>query len=100
MTVTWKPPSIPGAAQFADWEGATFALVREMTDGCWRAGVFPDGHSHHSMDALAGSERQAKAWVERWAKANHHRIAAAPGRQIMPHEGLKPRKPKGSDDRS
>jgi hypothetical protein len=100
MTVIWKPPSIPGAAQFAQWNGATFGLVREMADGRWRASVFPDGQSHHDKGALAATESQAKKWVERWAQVNHTLIGPASRRQIMPHEGVKPRKPKGSDERS
>lgn len=89
MPVTWKPPSIPGAAQFAEWEGATFALVREMADGRWRAGVFPDGKSWHSVDAIVGNEALAKKFVERWAEVNHQRIAPAKGRHRMPHESGK-----------
>ncbi|APG04970.1 hypothetical protein BJI69_14420 [Luteibacter rhizovicinus DSM 16549] len=100
MTVIWKPPSIPGAAQFAQWDGATFGLVREMPDGRWRASVFPDGQSHHDKGALAANEALGKRWVERWAAVNHRLIKPAPGRQVMPHEGVKPRKPKGSDERS
>jgi len=33
MSIAWKSPSIPGAATFAEWNGATFALVRNMPDG-------------------------------------------------------------------
>jgi hypothetical protein len=100
MSIVWKPPSILGASWFAEWNGRTFAFVRKMPDGLWRVGVFPDGESHHSRDGMAGSLDQAKRWVERWAKHHHALIKPAPGRQIMPHEVLKPRKPKGSDERS
>jgi hypothetical protein len=100
MPVIWKPPSIPGAAQFAEWEGAIFGLVREIADGLWRVGVLPDGKSWHSIDARVASEALAKKFIERWARYNHARIAPQKGRQVMPHEGLKPRKPKDAEDRS
>ena len=100
MATVWKPPNIPGAATFAEWNGATFALVRSMPDGQWRAAVYPDGESHHSVGAMVPTEAMARKFVERWAEFNHQRIAPAKGRQIMPHEGLPPRKPKGSDERS
>ncbi|WP_213947969.1 hypothetical protein [Luteibacter sp. dw_328] len=100
MSPNWKPPSTPGAATFAEWNGATFALVKNMPDGKWRVGVFPDGQSHHSVGAMVATEAIARKFVECWAEVNHRRIAPAKGRQIMPPEGLKPRKPKGIEDRS
>lgn len=87
MPVYWKPPTVQGAAHFAEWDGATFALVRKIADGVWRAGVFPNGKSWHSVDAYVATEALAKKFVERWAEVNHHRIAPAKARQRMPHEG-------------
>ncbi len=87
MPVIWKSPSIPGAATFAEWNGATFALIRKMADGRWRIGVFPDGESMHAVDAMVATEALARKFVERWAEVNHQRIAPAKGRHRMPHEG-------------
>lgn len=90
MPVTWKPPSVPGAAQFALWDGATFAYVTRTAfpDGRWRICIFPDGVDDGTgMEATAGNEAKAKLFVERWAAHNHVRIAPAKGRHRMPHEG-------------
>lgn len=103
MSVTWKPPSIPGAAQFAYWDGALFGYVTSTSwpVNPWRIAIFPHGvDDEHGFGARVATEALAKKFVEQWAQANHRRIAAPKGRQIMPHEGLKPRKPKGSDERS
>ena len=101
MTLSWTPPSCPGAAAFAQWDGFTFALVRAMPGGKWRAAVFPDGQSEHSRDGLAGSEAKARLYVERWARHHWPTIRIAAPRTPMPHEGrLQPRKPKGIEDRS
>jgi hypothetical protein len=93
-------PSCPGAPSFAEWDGATFALVRRMPGDCWRAGLFPDGRSERSMDVLAGSEARARWFVERWTAHHWRAIRTQSPRAVMPHEGLPPRKPKGSDERS
>jgi hypothetical protein len=103
MPVYWKPPSVEGAAQFAYWDGAVFGFVTQTAhrDGRWRISIFPHGQNDEaSVGAYVRSEAQAKKFVERWAQHNHARIAAPADRQVMPHEGLKPRKPKGSDERS
>lgn len=107
MTVIWKPPSIPGAAQFAYWGESLFGFVTQTAfrDGRWRVRIFPHGKDdERSFGAYVRTEAQGKKYVERWAQVNHARIAPAKGRQVMPHEGAgsatKPRKPKGSDDRS
>jgi len=70
MTLTWIPPSTPGAPAFAAWNGSIFALVRPMGDGRWRVGGFPDGRSEHSHDAYVGGEARARSFVERWVQ--HH----------------------------
>lgn len=103
MTVTWTIPSDPGMASFAHWDGALFGYVTEtaFADRRWRVAIFPHGtNDKKSFGAYVRTEAQAKKYVERWAKINHARIAPPKGRQVMPHEGLKPRKPKGSDERS
>ena len=80
MPVIWKPPISEGASSFGEWEGSFFALVREIGDGRWRAAVFPDGDTAHSMDIYVATEAQAKKFVERWAEHNHQRIAPPKGR--------------------
>lgn len=103
MPVIWKPPNIPGAPHFAYWEGAVFGYVTQTAhrDGRWLMKVFPSGKDDGTGPrAYVRTEAQAKKFVERWAEVNHRRIEPAKGRQVMPHEGLKPRKPKGSDERS
>lgn len=102
-TVTWKPPSIPGAAQFALWDGALFGYVTQTAyrDDRWRISIFPSGvDDGKGVGCYVRNGAQAKKFVERWAQHNHASIAPPKGRQIMPHEGIRPRMPKGSDERS
>lgn len=87
MPVIWKPPISEVSSSFGEWDGAFFALVREISPGRWRAAVFPDGNTAHSMDAYVATEAMAKKFVERWAEVNHQRIAPPRGRHRMPHEG-------------
>ena len=48
--------------------GQTLAMVRARADDAgWRVSVFPDGDREHAIEVVAGSEPQAKRWVERWA---------------------------------
>lgn len=99
-TVTWKKPAVPGAPLFAEWDEAKFGLVRQAVDGRWRASIFPDGDTSHSKDVYLATEEQAKLAIVQWARRNHALIRPVQ-RTRMPHEGeLKPRKPKGSEDRS
>jgi hypothetical protein len=104
MPVVWTPPAVPHAPSFAYWEGTMFAYVTDTAyaDGRWNVRVFPSGDNNdpNALYAYVKTEAQGKKYVERWADHNHERIAPPKQRQIMPHEGLKPRKPKGSDDRS
>jgi hypothetical protein len=76
-------------------------MIRERANGGgWRVSVFPDGNRDAAMERVAGSERQAKRWIERWAakRTIQHPVVE---RKNMPHEGSpKPRKPKGAEDRS
>lgn len=89
-----------GAPLFAEWEGAKFGLVREHPDGRWRAAVFPDGDTSHSKNAFLATQEQAKLAVVQWARRNHGQIRRVQ-RKYLPHEGdIKPRKPKGAEDRS
>jgi len=99
-TVTWKKPTVPGAARFAEGDGAKFGLVRQTVDGRWRASIFADGDTSHSKDVYLATEEQAKLAIVQWARRNHAMIRPVQ-RKRMPHEGeLKPRKPKGAEDRS
>ena len=103
MPVHWKPPSVEGAAQFAYWDGALFGYVTETAwpTNPWRIAIFPHGRDdEQTFGTRVATEAQAKKFVERWAEHNRQRIAPPRGRQVMPHEGLAPRKPKGSDERS
>ena len=90
MPVYWKPPSVPGAAQFAYWDGAVFGYVTQ-TAGIvdpWRIAIFPHGtDDEHTFGARVATEALARKFVERWAEHNHQRIAPAKGRHRMPHEG-------------
>lgn len=103
MALTWIIPSDPGMGHFAQWDGALFGYVTEtaFADRRWRVCIFPHGtDDKRSFGAYVRTKAQGMKYVERWAKHNHARIAPLPGRQVMPHEGVKSRKPKGSDDRS
>jgi hypothetical protein len=103
MAVTWTIPSAAGLTHFAQWDGSTFAYVAQtaFVDRRWRVAIFPHGTDNkQTIGAYVRSEAQGKKYVEAWARINHGRIVLAQGRLIMPHEGVKPRKPKGSDDRS
>lgn len=86
MPVIWLKPTVPGAAQFAEWDGAIFGFVRKMPDGRWRCSVFPDGKSEHGVGVWLETEVLAKKMVERWAAVNHGRIKPQ-ARKRMPHEG-------------
>jgi len=94
------PAHRPGAAQFAQWNGATFALVRQQQDGRWRASVFPDGESHHDVGVLVATEALAKKMVERWTAVNHQRITARRRDPSFKGLGFMARKPVGTEDRS
>jgi hypothetical protein len=100
MTVIWIRPGATGVPTFAKWGNATFALVRPMDNGLWRASLFPAGHSEHSKDAFVGSEARARQLIERWAHHHGQTIGQPAARTSMPHEGLPLRKPKGLEDRS
>jgi hypothetical protein len=103
-TVTWLPRDrtnpLPHQFGAAD-NGQVFVMVRERANGGgWRISLFPDGKRDGAIERVAASEAQAKRWVERWA-ANRTISYPVPERKRMPHEGeLKPRKPKGAEDRS
>jgi hypothetical protein len=45
MTVFWKPPSVPGAAIFAVWDGTTFGDVTQT--------AFPDGRGRVPSSRVA-----------------------------------------------
>lgn len=65
-------------------------------DGRWRVSIFPHGiGDKQSIGAYVWSEAQGKKYVEAWARINHARIVSAQGRLMMPHEGVRPRKPQG-----
>ena len=55
----------------ASRHGAAFAMTRAHANGTtWRVSVFPSSHASHAsraIEAVAGSETQAKRWAERWA---------------------------------
>lgn len=96
----WIPPSVPGAATFAQWNGANMALVREMADGTWRASVFPDGDTAHDVDARVATESFARKMVERWLAVNHGRITAQAREPSFKGSAFMPRMPNGTEDRS
>ncbi|WP_036129181.1 MULTISPECIES: hypothetical protein [Luteibacter] len=106
-TVIWLERDNVMGAPLPQQYGATehgqrFVMVREHAcgRGTWRVSVFPHGNQDKAIEVVAGSERQAKRWVERWA-AKRTISYPVPERKRMPHEGeLKPRKPKGAEDRS
>lgn len=104
--VTWLPRAIvmgvPVPHQFGANElGQQFALVRERADRrSWRVSVFPDGNPDHSFEAVAGSERQAKRWIERWAAKRVVNCSPLLRGRVVQEEDLKPRRPKGLEDRS
>lgn len=105
-TVTWleRPilMGVPVPHQYgAAEDGRHIAMVRQGADRrSWRVCVYPGGDSGGVREAVAGSERQAKRWVERWA-AKRTISYPVPEREKLPHEGeIKPRKPKGTEDRS
>ncbi|HVI55492.1 MAG TPA: hypothetical protein VM621_10635 [Luteibacter sp.] len=90
MPVHWKTPSVTGAPYFAEWDGVAFAYVTSTAWPVdpWRIAIFPHGvDDEHSFGARVATEALAKKFVERWAEANHQRIAKAKGRHRMPHEG-------------
>ena len=105
-TVTWLPRTIlmgaPVPHQYGAAEnGLPFVMIREHARGTnWRVSLYPDGNPDNAIESVAGSERQAKRFIERWAS----------GRTLNPREpersrgvdsrSLPPRKPKGLDDRS
>jgi hypothetical protein len=98
--VAWINPSVPGAATFAQWNGANVALVRKMADGTWRAAVFPDGDTCHDVDARVPTESFARKMVERWLAVNHGRITAQARDPSFKGCQFMPRKPQGEDGRS
>ncbi len=82
MALVWKPPSVPGAAIFAVWDGTTFGYVTEtaFADGRWRVSIFLRGtDDRQSIGAYVRSEAQGKKYVEAWARINHARIVPAQG---------------------
>lgn len=97
--LVWIKPSVPGAPTFAQWNGASIGLVRNMHDGTWRSSVFPDGDTCHSVDALVPTESLARKMVERWVAVNQGRITAK-ARDPSFKGARFVRKPKGADDRS
>lgn len=99
-SLAWIKPSVPGAATFAQWNGANMALVREMPDGTWRVSVFPDGDTAHDVDARVATESFARKMVERWVAVNQGRITARARDPSFKGAAFLPRKPDGTDDRS
>lgn len=100
-TVTWLPQEKGIPHQWGATEhGQVFAMVRPRATDGWRVCVFPDGNRENAFESVAGSERQAKRWIERWAA--HRNVSYPVPIRDRPIAGipLSPRKPKGADDRS
>ncbi|MDR6935714.1 hypothetical protein [Luteibacter sp. 3190] len=105
-TVTWYKPSsalsaplpqIYGAAE----NGLPFVMIRGLASSTqWRVSLFPGGDRDASIEARAGSERQAKRMVERWAACRRIEPKPMDRTRRVSRQGLPPRKPKGAEDRS
>lgn len=69
----WLIPHITGGVVLphqyaANRDGMAFAMIRAHANGTtWRVSVFPSGDASRAIEAVAGSEAQAKRWVECWA---------------------------------
>jgi len=101
LAIDWKKPSVEGAAWFAQVGGVNVGYVTQTAfeDGRWKSAVMP--WVDRELDCYAGSEAQARYFVERYL--SHHMPdvqALAAARKAWRGEGPLPRKPKGLEDRS
>ena len=81
----WLVPHVISGAPLphqyaANRDGVAFAMIRERANSeTWRVSVFPSEDAARFIEAVAGSEAQAKRWVERSAAAR--RVLPVPGKR-------------------